>query len=98
MTKQFYFKQFVLAYIRSSNIKTVLFQGIQFNISTQLSFILPTGRTILGATTPGQSGPRSNGNEEVLCILQSSSITRTSPLDCLVLYPGHTLGGVLPLC
>ena len=38
----------------------------------------------------------SNGNERVLCILQSSSITRSSPSDCLVSYPGHSLGGVLP--
>ena len=46
-----------------------------------------------GATTPGQSGPGDDGNEGVLCIPQSSSITGTSPSDCLVSYPGHTLGG-----
>ena len=46
-----------------------------------------------GATTPDQSGPRSDGNKEVLCIPQSSSITGTSPSDCLVSYPGHLLGG-----
>ena len=45
-----------------------------------------------GATTPAQSGPRSNGNKGVLCI------PRTSPSDCLVSYPGRSLGGVLPLC
>ena len=50
-----------------------------------------------GATTPGQSGPGSNGNEGVFRILESSSITGTSPSDCLVSYPGHSLGGVLPL-
>ena len=50
------------------------------------------------ATIPGQSGPRSDGNEGVLRIPQSSSITGTSPSDCLVSYPGHSLGGVLPLC
>ena len=44
-----------------------------------------------GATTPGQSGPRSNGNEGVLHISQSSSITRASLSDCLVSYPGHSL-------
>ena len=31
-----------------------------------------------GATTPGQSGPGSDGNEGVLRIPQSSSITGTS--------------------
>ncbi len=37
---------------------------------------------------PSQNGPGSDGNEEVLHIPQSSSITRTSPSDCLVSYPG----------
>ena len=46
-----------------------------------------------GATTPSQSGPGSNGNEGVLHIPQTSSITGTSPSDCLVSYPGHSLGG-----
>ena len=46
----------------------------------------------------GPSGPESDGNEGVIRIPQSSSITRTSPLDCLVSYPGHSLGEVLPLC
>ena len=37
-----------------------------------------------------------DGNEGVLCIPQSSSITGTSPSDCLVSYAGHSLGvGVL---
>ena len=39
-----------------------------------------------------QSGPGSNGNEGVLYIPQSSSITGNSPSDCLVSYPGHLLG------
>ena len=46
-----------------------------------------------GATTPGQSGPGSGGNKGVLRIPQSSSITGTSPSDCLVSYPGHSSGG-----
>ena len=49
--------------------------------------------TLSDATTPGQSGPGCNGNEGVLHILQSSSITGASPLDCLVSYPGCLLGG-----
>ena len=47
-------------------------------------------RTLLDAYTPGQSGPGSNVNEGVLHIPQSSR-TGTSPSDCLVLYPGHSL-------
>ena len=45
--------------------------------------------------------PRSNGNEGVHCIPQSSSIIRASPSDCLLPYPGHSLRsevGVLPIC
>ena len=72
--------------------KTVLFQTMQF------SSIWPIDKTLSGATTPGQSGLGSHGNVGVLCILQSSSITRTSPSDCLVSYPGHLRGGVLSLC
>ena len=48
-----------------------------------------------GATIPVQSGPGSTGSEGVLRIPQSSSITGTSPSDCLVLYPGGSLGGVV---
>ena len=77
--------------------KTFLFQAIQFNISTQFSSIRPIDRILLGATTPGQSGPGSDGNEGVFRIPQSSSITGTSPSDCLVSYPGFQLG-VLSLC
>ena len=49
---------------------------------------------------PGQSGPGSDGNEGVLQIPQSFSVTGTSPSDCLVSYLGHSFGGegVLPLC
>ena len=45
------------------------------------------------------SGPGSDGNEGVLRIPQSSSITGTSPSDCSVSYPGHSLGwrGLIPL-
>ena len=46
-----------------------------------------------GTTIPGQCGPGSDGNEGLLRIPQSSSITRTSRLNCLVSYPGHLFGG-----
>ena len=58
--------------------KTVLFQTIRFSISTLLSSIWPIDRTLSGATTLGQSGSESDGNKEVLCIPQSSSITGAS--------------------
>ena len=72
--------------------KKVLFQTIQFSMSTQFSSIWPLDRTISGATTPGHSGPGSDGNEGVVRILQNSGITGTSPSDCFVSYPGHLLG------
>ena len=63
------------------------------------SSIWSLDRTLSGATTSGQSGPGSDGNEKVLVIPISSSITGTLPSDCLVSYPGHSLGWrVLPLC
>ena len=65
--------------------KTVQFQTIQYRISTQFSSIQPIDRALSGATTPGQSGPGSDGNEGVLHMPQSSSIAGTSPSDCLVL-------------
>ena len=49
-----------------------------------------------GAPTPGKSRPGTYGNEEVLCIPQSSSTTEASPSDCLVSYPERSLGRVLP--
>ena len=79
-------------------IKIVLFQTIRFSISTQLSSIWPIGSTLSGATTPGQSGPGRDGNEGILCIPQSFSITGTSPSDSLVPYSGHFLGGGLTTC
>ena len=76
--------------------KTVLFQIIQFSISTQFSSIWCIHRILSGATTPSQSGPGSDGNKEILCILQNSSMTGASPSDCLVSYVGHLLGESYP--
>ena len=58
--------------------------------------VLSIDRALSGASTPGHSGPGSDGNEGVLRIPQSSSIVGTSPSDCLVLYPGHSLWGSYP--
>ena len=94
------FQTIQLSIITVSMSKTVLFQTIQFSISTQFSSIWPIDRTISGATTSGQSGSGSDGNEGVLCIPQSSSITGASPSDCLESYLEHKniLEGVLALC
>ena len=63
----------------------------------QFSSIWPIDRTLSDATILGQSGPGSDGNKRVLRISQSSSMTGTSSWDCLVSYPGHSLGAV-PIC
>ena len=69
-----------------SMIKTVQYQTIQFSTSTQFSSIWPIDRTFSGATTLGQSGIGSDGNEGVLRVPQSSSNTGTSSPYSLVLY------------
>ena len=56
------------------------------------SSIWPIDWNLSGATNPGQSEPGSYGNERVLYILQSASITEISPSDCLVSYTEHLLG------
>ena len=75
MQKQFYFKKFSSSQARSLNVKTVPFQEIQFNISTHFSSTRPIDKTLSGATTPGQSEPGRDGNQGILRIPQSSSIT-----------------------
>ena len=71
--------------------KTVPFQTIQFNISTQFSSIWPVDKTLSGATSPSQNGPESKGVQRMH---QSSNITWTSPSDCFVLYNRTLVEGV----
>ena len=72
--KQFYFKQF--------NLAQVLFYTAEMLNST----ILPIDKTLSGSTTPTSVDPESDGNEGVLCIPQSFSITGAWPSDCLMSY------------
>ena len=62
-----------------------------------LVLINPLKGPLQGATTPGHSGPGGDGNEGVFHIPQGSSITRTSPSDCLESYPRLSLRGLAPL-
>ena len=66
-------------------IKKVFFVKIQFSINHLLAHGLNM------TNTPGQSEPKSNGNEEVLCIPRGSSITGVSLVDCLMSYRGYSL-------
>ena len=57
--------------------------------------IWPIDRTLSGATTLGESGPGSDGNEGVPSISQKSR-TGASPSDCLGSYLEHSFGGSYP--
>ena len=59
-------------------------------------FISPSDRILSGAAIPGQSGPGSNGNKEMLHIPHISKVGALAS-DCLVAYLGHSLW-LLPLC
>ena len=76
MIKQFYFKQFNLTFVYTQ------FKYEQFYL---------TNMTQLGAITPGQSRPGSDGSEAVLHITQISNITGAAPSDCLVSYKRYLL-------
>ena len=69
---------------------------MQFSLSVRFISIWPIEKTQLGATTPGQSGPWSDGNEGVLCIPQSSIIISALSSGCFVSYPEHSLRGSYP--
>ena len=56
------------------NVKSVLFQSIQFSISTHFSSLVPIDRILLGTTSPDKRGPASDAYKKVLHIRQSSSI------------------------
>ena len=75
-----------------SMVKFYYYLGITFSTQSYLLY-----RSLSGATIRGHSGPGSISNEGVLRIPQMPSISGTSPSDCLVSYPGHSLG-VLPFC
>ena len=86
------FKKFSWERVGSLNTQTVLFQTIQFSISTHFSSIWSIDRILSGATNAGQSGPGSDSNETVHCIPQNSSITGVSLFYCFVSYREHSLG------
>ena len=71
MQKQFYFKQFSLALVRSLNVKTVLFKTIQFSIRMDFSSIWPIDRTQSGATNPDESEPGNDSHKGELHIPQN---------------------------
>ena len=84
-----------MALVRSLILKTVLFQTIQFIISTHFSSMWPFNRTLSVATTPGQRRPWSDDNKGVLYIPNLQHYWN-SPSDCLVSYTRHSLAESYP--
>ena len=87
------------------NDQTVLYLTIQFSISHLLALSLMSNSStwtidgiLSGATILGYSGLRSDGNEGVLCIPQSSRCTGVSLSDCLNVISRtlHTWWGSYP--
>ena len=68
MSKTILFQVIQFSISTAFNVKTVQFQADQFSIDMQFCSICPITRTLSGATTLGQSGTGSNGNERVLHI------------------------------
>ena len=73
-------------------VKTVLFQTIQFIISTLFSSILPIDTTLSGATTPGQRGPGSDGNKGYSTFPKTPALLKPHHHHGLLSYLGHSLG------
>ena len=76
------------------------FFDIQFSISTQLSSIWPIDRALLGVTTPGHSGPGSDGNEGILRIPPKLQHFWNLTIRLFSVISRTVIGGgeVLPLC
>ena len=82
--------------VKNIFISSYSIQTNSSNSNNSVSSIQPIDRALSGATIPGQSRSGSKGNEGLLRIPQSFSITGTSPSDCLLSYPGHSLVGSYP--
>ena len=65
-------------------------------MSAQFSSIRSIDWSLSGVSSLGLRGPGNGGNKGVLRISQSVSIGGASPSDCLVSYPGPSLGESCP--
>ena len=75
---------FLYIYIYFSVSMQFKCQSIQFSVRRLFSSIWPIDRALSGATTPGQHGLGSDGNEGVLSIPEIYIITGAWPSDCFV--------------
>ena len=98
LLKQFNLASTHLFCLHTGKYKNSSFQTLRLSVIIQFSSIWPIYRILSGATPLGHNGPRNDGNEGILHIPQNSSSTEALPSNCLVWYPGYTLGWLLILC
>ena len=75
----------------------MLFQTIQFSISTKYSSILPIDTTLSGSKSTGLSVPGSDRNKGVLLIPQFPAL-QDPPHQSVQCYVQDTSWGVLTFC
>ena len=97
MTRQFYFKQFSLGINTQVQCQKQSFFK-QFSLAYLHDLVLFDPEIGRCKVLPFRVRVDLGVNEGVLRIPQSSSITGTSPSNCLVSYPATLVGGVLLLC
>ena len=78
------------------NVRTVLFLTSQFSISTQFSYLWTIDKTLLSATTPGQSGPEAMPMKGYTAFLKALALLKPHHLIVLCHIQDNCLG-VLPL-
>ena len=91
MSKQFIFKQFNCAWVHVLNIKTNIFQSVQFSISTQFSSFLPIDRPYRMLSF------RTTVDLWAIAIKGYTAFPKAPTSHCLVSYNRTLAGGVLPL-
>ena len=75
----------------NNSISNISIYHESFVCSKFESHIWPTNRTQSGTNTLGKSGPKSESNEGIFLIPQTSSITGDSLSDCSMSYAGESL-------
>ena len=90
--KHFYFKQFCLTFIIYLQCQSTQFKchKVLFDPGIGPYQVLPLW------TRMDRGAMKRQCNEGILYISQRSSITKASPSDCLVSYPGHRLAESYP--
>ena len=73
------------------NVKTVLFQAIQFSISTHFNSICSIDRILSGATIPGKNRPGAMAEKGYSAFPKAPTLMEPHHQNVLVSYTGHSL-------